>query len=157
MRGGQWRERARQPPVLHPETAFGTQIAALVSRPPPGAKLSERSIMHKPTIVLFGALALAGGAALAKLPAPTAEQQAAAAAKKVQQEEQLKKEKAALERAQDSVVQHYKKSKGGTASSGSGQQTEAEKMPKTTSELPGGVGPKPERPVSGEAHSAPAK
>jgi hypothetical protein len=113
--------------------------------------------MRNPTIALLGALLLATGAALAKLPAPTAEEQAAAAAKKAKQEEQLKKEKEALERAQDRTVQHYKRSKGGSASSGSGQQTQSDQMPKTTSELPGGVGPKPERPVSGEAHSAPAK
>lgn len=114
--------------------------------------------MFRPTLVLLGALALAGGAALAKLPPPTPEEQAATAAKKAKQEEQLKKEKADLERAQDRVVQHYKKSgKGAGASSGSGQQTKTENMPKTTGELPGGVGPKPDRPVSGEAHSAPAK
>jgi hypothetical protein len=100
---------------------------------------------------------LAAGAALAKLPPPTAEEQAAAAAKKAKEAEQLEKEKAALQRAQERTVQHYKKGKGASASSGSGQQTEAEKMPKTTSELPAGTGPKPERPQSAEAHSAPAK
>src|SRR5688572_7854628 len=85
----------------------------------------EGETMIKPTLVLLGALFLAGGAALAKLPAPTAEEQAAKAATKAKQEEQLKKEKADLERAQDRVVQHYKKSKGSSASasSGSGQQT----------------------------------
>ena len=116
--------------------------------------------MLKPTIVLLGAVMLAGGAALAKLPAPTAEEAAAKAASKAKQEEQLKKERADLERAQDRVVQHYKKNKGASsagASSGSGQQTQPETMPKTTSEPTGSVGPKPDRPVSGEAHSAPAK
>ena len=115
--------------------------------------------MHKPTIALLAALMLAGGAALAKLPPPTPEEQAAKAASKAKQEEQLKKEKADLERAQDRTVQHYKKSKGSSASasSGSGQQTQADQMPKTTSEPAGSVGPKPDRPVSGEAHSAPAK
>ena len=113
--------------------------------------------MKKPTIVLIGALFLAGGGALAKLPAPSAEEQAAAAAKKAKEEEQLKVEKAALERAQDRTAQHYKKTKGASASAGSGQQTETDKMPKTTSELPGGVGPKPDRSPSAEAHSAPAK
>jgi hypothetical protein len=113
--------------------------------------------MRKPFIVLLSAAFLASGAVLAKLPAPTPEDQAATAAKKAKEEEQLKKEKAALERAQDRTVEFYKKGKGASASSGSGQQTEAEKMPKTNSELPGGVGPKPERPQSAEAHSAPAK
>ena len=114
--------------------------------------------MLKPTTVLLGALLLAGGAAVAKLPPPSPEEQAAAAAKKAKQEEQLKKEKADLERAQDRVVQQYKKGgKGASASSGSGQQTSTENMPKTTGELPGGVGPKPEQPPSAEAHSAPAK
>ena len=113
--------------------------------------------MHRPTIVLLGALCLAGGAALAKLPAPTPEEQAAKAASKAKQEEELKKEQAALERAQDRVVQHYRKGKGPSASSGSGQQTQPELMPKTASEPEKSVGPKPDRPVSGEAHSAPAK
>lgn len=113
--------------------------------------------MLKPTIVLFGAVSLAAGVALAKLPPPTAEEQAAKAASKAKQEEELKKQKEALERAQDRVVQHYKKGKGATASSGSGQQTRAETMPKTTSEPANSVGPKPDRPISGEAHSAPAK
>jgi hypothetical protein len=112
--------------------------------------------MRKITTVLLGAVFLAGGTALAKLPAPTPEQQAAAATKKAQEEEQLKKEKALLERAQDRVAERYKKS-GGSASAGSGQQTSSTNMPKTTSELPGGTGPKPERPISAEAHSAPAK
>lgn len=113
--------------------------------------------MRRPTTVLIGALLLACGAALAKLPAPTAQEQAAAASSKAKQEEQLKKEQADLERAQDRVVQHYKKSKGASAAGGSGQKTQQDQMPKTTSEPTGSVGPKPDRPVSGEAHSAPAK
>ena len=114
--------------------------------------------MRKSITVLVGALFFAGGAALAKLPPPTPEEQAAAAAKKEKEAEQLQKEKALLERAQDRVVQQYRKGKGaGSASAGSGQQTQTDQMPKTTVELPGGVGPKPDRPQSAEAHSAPVK
>jgi hypothetical protein len=113
--------------------------------------------MHKPTIALLGALCLAGGAAMAKLPPPTPEEQAAKAASKAKQEQELKKQKEALERAQDRVARHYKQSKGGSASSGSGQQTQADQMPRPTSEPEGSVGPKPARPFSAESHSAPAK
>lgn len=113
--------------------------------------------MLKLSTVVLGVALLAGGAALAKLPPPTPEEQAAKAAEKAKQEELLKKEKAALERAQDRVAERYRKEKGASASSGSGQQTRADQMPKTTSESNGGVGPKPDRPFSGEAHSAPAK
>ena len=106
--------------------------------------------------------ALGAGLALAKLPPPTPEEQAAASAKKAEQEQQVKEQKAALERAQDRVVQHYKKemSKRGASSSagsGSSQRTEGSEMPKTTGELPGGVGPKPTSPPSAESHSAPVK
>jgi len=114
--------------------------------------------MRIPHVVLIGALFTAGGAALAKLPPPTPEEQAAAAAKKEKEAEQLKKEKAALERAQDRTAERYKKEKGtASASSGSGQQTATDQLPKTNVELPGGVGPRPERPQSAEAHSAPVK
>jgi hypothetical protein len=115
-----------------------------------------RTIVH----CLLAASALAGGLALAKMPPPTPEEQAAEAAKKAKQEQQLKEEKAALERAQDRVVQHYRKevkSRGSSAGSGTAQRTEEAQMPKTTRELPGGVGPKPSSPPSAEAHSAPAR
>jgi hypothetical protein len=113
--------------------------------------------MLKPTVVLFGAVSLAAGVALAKLPPPTPEEQAAKAAAKEKQEQELQKQKEALQRAQDRVVQYYKKGKGASASSGSGQETRAEQMPKTTSEPENSVGPRPVRPFSAEAHSAPAK
>jgi hypothetical protein len=112
--------------------------------------------MLKPTLILLSAVSLAAGVALAKLPAPTPEEQSAKAASKAKQEEELKKQKEALERAQDRTVQHYKKGKGVSASSGSAQ-TRGDQMPKTTSEPEKSVGPKPDRPVSAEAHSAPAK
>ena len=93
------------------------------------------------------AAALATGAALAKLPPPTPEEQAAAAAKKAQKEQQMKKEAEALAKAQDRVAQRYRKEQ---AAHG---RTPRSDMPKTTGELPRGVGPTPESPASAEAHS----
>ena len=107
------------------------------------------------TCVLAGAM-IASGAAVGKLPPPTPEEQAAVAAKKAKEQEQLEKEKALLDRAQDRVAQRYRQEKGKAGNSYSGW-TSSQNMPKTTSELPRGVGPKPERPQSAEAHSAPAK
>jgi hypothetical protein len=102
------------------------------------------------------AIAMAvSGAALAKLPAPTPEEQAAAETKKAKEKEQLEQEKALLERAQDRVAARYR-SQGGAPTAAGGRASD-ENMPKTTSELPRGVGPNPDRPSSGEAHSAPAK
>lgn len=101
-------------------------------------------------------MALSMAAAHARLPAPTPEQQAAAEKQKVAQQAQLEKEKQQLEAAQDRVVQHYRKEKGGAPAAG-GPRPETENMPKTAKELPGGVGPKPTQPQSAEAHSAPAK
>src|SRR5690606_8583953 len=60
---------------------------------------------------LLTALAVAGGAALAKLPPPTPEEQKAAAEEKRLKAEQMRKEKEALERAQDRVVEHYRRSR----------------------------------------------
>jgi hypothetical protein len=112
--------------------------------------------MTESLIVLL--LALASAAAQAKLPPPTPEEQAAAAKKKEQQQAQLAKEKKLLEQAQDRVVQRYRKDK--SAAPGAGGKTpdtKAADMPKTTKELPGGVGPKPDQPQSAEAHSGSAK
>jgi len=98
---------------------------------------------------------IASGAAIGKLPTPTPEEQAAAAARKAKEQEQLEKEKALLEKAQDRVAARYRSEKNsGGQRSGSASN---ENMPKTTSELPRGVGPNPARPQSAEAHSAPAK
>ncbi|MGQ0749970.1 MAG: hypothetical protein ACT4PS_05490 [Betaproteobacteria bacterium] len=105
-------------------------------------------------IMLLMALGIAN--AQAKLPQPTPEEQAAVEKKKAAQQAQLEKEKKLLEAAQDRVVQHYRKEKGGAPAAG-GPRPETENMPKTAKELPGGVGPKPTQPQSGEAHSAPAK
>jgi TRAP-type C4-dicarboxylate transport system substrate-binding protein len=91
---------------------------------------------------------VAAGAVFAKLPAPSPEEQAAAAAKKAQKEIQMKKEAEALEKAQDRVAKRYRKEQ-----AASGARTPRGDMPKTTGELPRGVGPTPDSPASAEAHS----
>ncbi|HET9664475.1 MAG TPA: hypothetical protein VFP00_09610 [Burkholderiales bacterium] len=101
-------------------------------------------------------MALGIATAHAKLPPPSPDEQAAVAQKKAAQQAQLEKEKKLLEAAQERVVQHYRKEKGGAPAAG-GPRPETEIMPKSAKELPGGVGPKPSQPQSGEAHSAPAK
>lgn len=112
--------------------------------------------MHKfiPLYCLFAGVMLAGNAAIAKLPPATPEEQAAAAAKKAQEAAQLEKEKALLERVQDRIAKRYGNARAGAQAGG---RTRDQNMPKTTSELPRGVGPTPQRPPSGEAHSSPAK
>ena len=111
--------------------------------------------------IAFAALSAAVGIAAAKLPAPSPEQQQAAAAKKEQEQAQLEKEKQLLERAQDRVVQHYKRTKAtagaSAASTQRGGAVEDTNMPKTTRELPRQAGPQGGREQSAEAHSAPAK
>ena len=111
--------------------------------------------MRMINVCLFAAALVMSGAAVAKLPAPTPEEQAAAEAKKAKEKEQLEQEKAALERAQDRVAARYREKTG--APTAAGGRVSDENMPKTTSELPRGVGPKPDRQPSAEAHSAPAK
>jgi hypothetical protein len=113
-------------------------------------------IMRDPIIYVLAGGLLLSAAAIGKLPAPAPEEQAAVAAKKAKQKEQLAKEKVLLERAQERVAERYRKESGGTPPRATGK-TEDQNMPKTTSELPGGTGPTPSRPQSGEAHSAPAK
>ena len=112
--------------------------------------------MRKITTYLLASAMIASGAAIGKLPPPTPEEQATAAAKKAKEAEQLEKEKALLEKAQDRVVARYRSEKGG-GQNASGERVASQNMPKTTSELPRGVGPTPTRPQSAEAHSAPAK
>lgn len=102
---------------------------------------------------LLAAGMLVSTALMAKLPPPTPEEQAAAAAKKTQEAEQLEIEKAQLDRAQNRVAERYGKP-GSLKAFG---KTSTQNMPKTTSELERGTGPTPQRPQSGEAHSAPAK
>ena len=108
--------------------------------------------------IAAAALFIGAAVAAAKLPAPTPEQQAAAAAKKDQEKAQLETEKQLLERAQDRVVDHYKRTKGSAAAGARrGGTTEDTNMPKTTRELPRQAGPQGGREQSAEAHSAPAK
>ena len=104
--------------------------------------------MYKLGHCMLAVAMVAAGAAFAKLPPPTPEEQAAAAAKKEAKEKQMKKEAAALEKAQDRVAQRYRKEHGTSAA-----RTPRGDMPKTTGELPRGVGPTPQSPASAEAHS----
>jgi FtsP/CotA-like multicopper oxidase with cupredoxin domain len=105
------------------------------------------------------AMSVAAGVAFAKLPPPTPEQVQAAEAKKEQDKAVLEKEKEALEKAQDRVVQHYKRTKGATtASAARGGQTESTNIPDpAVRKAPGDAGPKGGTKQSAEAHSAPAK
>ena len=109
-----------------------------------------------PESLIMVLMALGIANAHAKLPPSSPEEQAAVEKKKAAQQAQLEKEKRLLETAQERVVQHYRKEKGGAPAAG-GPRPETENLPKTAKELPGGVGPKPSQPQSGEAHSAPAK
>lgn len=111
--------------------------------------------LTEPLIVLLMVLSMT---AQAKLPPPTPEEQAAAAQKKAQQQAQLEQQKKSLAEAQDRVVQRYRKEHGGApGAGGKAPATSAENMPKTTKELPGGVGPTPTQPQSSEAHSGMAR
>ena len=105
-------------------------------------------------VAMFAAAAVAG----AKLPAPTPEQQEAAAAKKEQEKASAEKEKQLLEKAQDRVVAHYRREKGGAPSSASGAgKTETTNISAKAVEGKGEAGPKGGTKQSAEAHSAPAK
>ena len=108
----------------------------------------------------YAAAALIVGIALpaiGKLPPPTPEEQKAVADKKAAQQKQMEREKVQLEKAQDRVVQRYRRENGSAGAGRKAGQTEYENMPKTTKELPRGVGPKPDQPQSAEAHSGSAK
>src|SRR5687767_13649554 len=93
------------------------------------------------------------GLALAKLPPPTPEQEQAAAAKKEKEKAQLELEKQQLEKAQDRVVEYYKRTKGGSGSPTSAGRTEDTNMPVRTKELPGQTGPSVGKAQSAESHS----
>src|SRR5213593_2171052 len=96
--------------------------------------------------VIVSALA---GVALAKLPPPTPEQVEAAAAKKDKEKAQLEVEKQQLEKAQERVVEYYKRTKGSAGGSRASGRTEDTNMPKQVKELPGqGM------PMGGTAQSA---
>ena len=111
--------------------------------------------MRKSFLFMMAGAMLASGAALGKLPPPTTEEQAQTAARKAKEQELLEKQKTQLERAQDRVASRYRKS-GAVGRRDTGRPAD-QNMPRTTSELPGGVGPRPDRPQGAESHSAPAK
>ena len=112
--------------------------------------------------VFYGIVALAIGAtvgmATAKLPPPTPEQEQAAAAKKQNDAELLKKQQEALSRAQDRVVEYYKRHKPAPdASAQRAGATEAKNIPNPPTVPAGQAGPTGGVRQSAEAHSAPAK
>ena len=104
--------------------------------------------------VVMSALA---GVALAKLPALTPEQQEAAAQKKQASDAQIEKEKEQLERAQNRVVEYYKKTKGGTGVAIATGQTEDTNISRKATEGAGATAPRGGKNQSAEAHSTPAK
>jgi hypothetical protein len=107
-------------------------------------------------LAAFAMSALAG-VALAKLPPPTPEQQEAAAQKKQADAAQVEKEKELLEKAQNRVVEHYKKTKGSGGGAVAAGKTEATNISRKAVEGPGTAGPSGGKNQSAEAHSAPAK
>jgi len=101
-------------------------------------------------------LALVAAVAGAKLPPPTPEQQQAAAAAKEKAAANAEKEKQLLERAQDRVVEYYKRHKAAPgASTANAGRTET--VPNAATVPAGEAGPKGGVKQSAEAHSAPAK
>jgi hypothetical protein len=103
-------------------------------------------------------MAAATAVALAKLPPPTPEAVEAAAAKKQQDEANAEKQKILLDKAQDRVVDHYKRTKGASAGGARrGGQTETTNIPRKAVEPAGTAGPRGGKEQSAEAHSTPAK
>lgn len=99
-------------------------------------------------------MSVIAGVAIAKLPPPTPEQVQAAATKKEQETANAEKEKQLLEKAQERVVQHYKRTKGGAGATPTGR---TETVPNAAVVPAGEAGPKGGTKQSAEAHSAPAK
>lgn len=97
------------------------------------------------------------GVAIAKLPALTPEQQEAAATKKQADAAALEKEKEALEKAQNRVVDYYKKTKGGSGPATPTGKTESTNISAKAVEGPGAAAPRGGKNQSAEAHSTPAK
>ena len=106
--------------------------------------------------VVLSALA---GVAVAKLPPLTPEQQQAAEQKKQVDAANVEKEKAQLEKAQNHVVDYYKKTKGAAAAGASkaAGKTETTNLSRKSVEGPGTAAPQGGTNQSAEAHSAPAK
>jgi len=102
------------------------------------------------------AMSALAGVALAKLPPLTPEQQEAAAQKKQIDAAKVEQEKALLEKAQDRVVEYYKKTKGRAGGTAAGK-TEATNMSHKAVEAPRTAGAGGGKNQSAEAHSTPAK
>lgn len=103
-------------------------------------------------------MSFAAGVAIAKLPPATPEQVQAAEAKKESEKVNAEKEKQLLEKAQDRVVQHYKRTKGVAGGVTRTGQTETTNIPNpAVRQAQGDAGPKGGTKQSAEAHSAPAK
>ena len=108
--------------------------------------------------IAVAVLSIFAGVAAAKLPPPTPEQMQAGEAKKEQEKANAEKQKVLLEKAQDRVVQHYKRTKGGSgASTATGGRTETTNIPNAAVVPAGEAGPKGGTKHSAESHSAPAK
>jgi hypothetical protein len=108
----------------------------------------------------FGAalvMSALAGVAIAKLPALTPEQQEAAATKKQADQAKIEKEKELLEKAQNRVVDHYKKTKGGSGAAVAAGKTEDTNISRKAVEGPGAAAPRGGKNQSAEAHSTPAK
>jgi len=92
---------------------------------------------------------------------PTPEAAQAAAAKKEQEQANAEKQKILLDKAQDRVVEHYKRTKGAAAGGarhgGKTGQTETANLPQKAVEPAGTAGPQGGKEQSAEAHSTPAK
>jgi hypothetical protein len=99
------------------------------------------------------------GVAIAKLAPLTSEQQEAAATKKQADAASVEKEKEQLEKAQNRVVEYYKKTKGGAAAGAStaAGKTETTNISRKAVEGPGTAAPRGGTNQSAEAHSTPAK
>jgi hypothetical protein len=99
------------------------------------------------------------GVALAKLPPLTPEQQEAAAQKKQAEQAQIDQEKELLEKAQNRLVDYYKKTKGAAAAGASkvAGKTEDTNISRKAVEGPGTAAPRGDKNQSAEAHSTPAK
>ncbi len=105
-------------------------------------------------------MAMTSVTAGAKLPAPSPEQVEAAATKSAQEQANAEIQKALLAKAQDRVVEYYKRTKGASAAgAGTGRagQTQSSDIPKAAVVPAGQAGPKGGTQQSAEAHSAPAK
>lgn len=110
--------------------------------------------------IAFGAalvMSALAGVALAKLPPPTPEQQEAAAAKKQADAASVEKEKELLDKAQNRVVDYYKKTKGGSGPATPSGKTETTNISRKAVEGPGTAAPRGDKNQSAEAHSTPAK